>query len=88
MCGGHQSVRRRDGVFDRPRVTVEERPLAFRRLGNDGPAVSCVARDDVEVEVEDRLKGDFAVTEENVDPLAAHAGASQGSSMSWPTDQT
>jgi hypothetical protein len=56
------SVRRRERVFDRLRVAVEERPLAFHRLGNDGPAVSPVARDDVEVEVEDRLKGDFAIT--------------------------
>ena len=33
IAGGRQSVRRRDGVFDRLRVAVEERPLAFRRLG-------------------------------------------------------
>ena len=29
--------------------------------------------DDVKVEVEDRLEGDFAVTKEDVDSLAAHA---------------
>ena len=33
----------------------------------------------MKVEVEHRLKGDFAVTEQDVDSLAAHAGASQGS---------
>lgn len=73
MSGSYQSVRRRDSVFDRLRVAVEERPRAFPRLGLEGPAVSCVARDDVKVEVEDRLEGDFAVTKEDVDPLAAHA---------------
>jgi hypothetical protein len=33
----------------------------------------------VKVEVEDRLEGDFAVTEEDVDPVAAHVGVPQGS---------
>lgn len=33
----------------------------------------------MKVEVEDRLEGDLAVTEQDVDPLAAYAGAPQGS---------
>ena len=73
MGGIHQSIRRRDGVLDHLRVAVEERPLAFWWLGLDGPPVPWVARDDVKVEVEDRLEGDFTVTEQDVDSLAAQA---------------
>ena len=68
MSASHRSVRQRDGALDRVRVAVEERPLAFRRLRNDGPAVPCVARDDVEVEVEDRLKGGLPVTQKTLIP--------------------
>ena len=68
-----QSVRSRNSVFDRLRVTVEEGSLAFHRVGNDRPAVSRVARNDVKVEVENSLKGDVAVTKEDVDSVAAHA---------------
>ena len=55
----------------RLRVAVEERPLALRRIGREDPAVSFVARDDVKVEVEDRLEGDLAVTEQDIDSLTA-----------------
>jgi hypothetical protein len=68
MSGSHQSARQRDGVLNRLRVAIEQRPLAFHLVGNDGPAVSCVARDDVKVKVENRLEGDFAVTEEALIP--------------------
>src|SRR6187551_1460639 len=74
-----QLARRCDGVPDDASLRVEERPVALHLVGNDAPAVPRVARDDVKVEVEDRLEGSFAVADEDVDPLAAHAGASQGS---------
>jgi len=74
-CGslaGLADLRRNRGL-DRSCVAVEERSVALQGLRDDGPAISRVAGDDVKVEVEDRLEGDFAVTEEDVDSLATHA---------------
>lgn len=79
MSGSDLSLPRRESVSDRLRVAVEEWPFAFRRLGLEGPAVSHVARDHVEMEVEDRLEGGFAVAKKDVDSIAAHARAPQGS---------
>lgn len=66
-----------ENALDSLRLVVEERPIAFRRLRNDGPVVSCETWDDTKVEVEDRLKGGLAVTEEDVDSLAGQSGAAQ-----------
>ena len=57
------------------RMYVEKWPLAFGRfhLERFPKSVSSVARNDVKVEVEDRLEGHLAVTHEKVDSLAAQA---------------
>ena len=57
-------------------VAVEKRSFAFHLIGNDRPAIACVSRNHVQVKVKDRLEGDFTVTEEEVDPLAAEGRAS------------
>ena len=58
------------------RVAVQEGPLAFRRgcIAQD-PSVSRVTREDVKVEMEDSLEGDFAVTQKDIDPFATNSRA-------------
>ena len=63
----------RDGVPDLLRVAIKERPLAFLRLGIDGPTVSYVTGDDMQVEVKHRLERDFAITNEDIDSLTVQA---------------
>lgn len=78
----------RDDVPDLLCIAVEERPPAFLRLRIDRPAISGVTGDDVQVEVEDRLECDFAVTDEDIDSSQSKLERRRAPAILWPTDQT
>jgi hypothetical protein len=87
MARRGRSPRRLRGCSDSSGVAVEERPFALHVVRQDRPAVTRVARDDVQVEVEDSLEGDLAIAETLI-PSQRRPDRRSARAMSWPTDQT
>src|SRR5690606_2613584 len=85
--GDAPSARSCDGLPDQLRVVVELWPVPLEGCRDDVPAVTRVAGDDVQVEVEHRLECRLAVADGQVDAFAAQLRPPQGAShlrTYWP----